>query len=259
MLQHRRSIRLFGAGIAVAAVAIGSWLVFQSTQTSNASDSGACASAATAAPTRQTGTSVANASSATPVAGASGVAAFGDSVRTILQDGNTPIACVNGVVIPASKVKAYGILSAAGFGVAGAPKISASQYLDSLINSEVLYREAAKEGFDPTDSAVHDLAVQEKTGLEGVLAQNTDDAAKLREAFAEVKGTPYSIDVYDTSPQMLDGFRRQIAVNALEAHVTSQLPVADQNNPAKRQAAIDALTTALRSKANIQILGPVSY
>ena len=250
MFRNHRRIGFLAAGIALVAMVIGSWLVFEGTQTSNASGSGACAahSSTTAATV-----------GVTPAGNASSTGAFGNSVRTILQDTNTPIACVNGVVIPASKVKAYGILSQAGFGVAGAPKMSASQYLDSLINTEALYQEAVKEGFGPTDNAVHDLALQEKTGLEGVLAQNTDDAAKLRAAFAEVKGTPYSIDVYDTSPQMLDGFRHQIAVNALETHVTSQLPVADQNNAAKRQAAIDSLTATLRSHAKIEILGPVSY
>ena len=252
MLTYRRRIRFFAAGIAVVAVVIGSWLVFQGTQTSNASGSGACAAGTI------TSTAVASAST-TPVDVNSSAEAFGNSFRTILQDTNTPIACVNGVVIPASKVKAYGILSQAGFGVAGAPKMSASQYLDGLINTEVLYHEAVKEGFGPTDSAVHNLALQEKIGLQGVMAQNTDDAAKLREAFAEVKATPYSIDVYDTSPQMLDGFRRQIAVNALETHVTSQLPVADQNNAAKRQAAIDSLTASLRSHAKIEILASASY
>ncbi|MGH2633339.1 MAG: hypothetical protein ACRDG3_08000, partial [Tepidiformaceae bacterium] len=112
---------------------------------------------------------------------------------------------------------------------------------------------------EPTGEAVHQLAVQEKTAGLRFMQQDTPDAAKLRDAFAAVKGTPYGIDVYDSSPEMLDGWRQQLAVNALETHIVSQLPAADQNDPAKRTEAIDAFTATLRSHAEIEILGPVSY
>lgn len=222
--QHRR-LAFSAGGIALAAALVGSWALFIGTPLSEASHS----------------------------------QPFGDAIATLQQDPNTVIARVNGVDIPAAKVRAYGSLSEAGFGLDAAPKIPASQYLDGLIDNEVLYQEAVKEGFGPTNSAVHNLALQEKTGLQDLMAQDTADAAKLREAFAEVKGTPYGIDAYDTSPEMLDGFRHQLAVNALESHVISQLPVADQSNTAKRQAAIDSLTATLRSHATVEILGPVTY
>ena len=225
MFHNHRRLTVLAAGIVLAAALLGSWALFE-------------------------GASQSDASRKQP---------FGDAIATLQQDPGAAVARVNGVDIPAAKLRAYGILSEAGFGVDAAPKIPASQYLDGLINSEVLYQEAVKDGFAPTAEAIHSLAVEQKTGLLDFIQQDTPEAANLRSVFDEVKGTPYGLDVYDTSPEMLDGFRRQLSVNALETHVISQLPAADQKDPAKRNAAIDSLTVDLRSHAKIEILAPVSY
>lgn len=187
-------------------------------------------------------------------ASASQERAFGDAVATLQQGSSQPVATINGVVIPASKVEAYVILSRANhFGDATPPASTPEQYVDSLISTELLYQEAVRRGIDPSDAQVLDLASQTKAGLLSAMKENTEVAANLRDAFSQVQGTPYAVEAYDSSPEMLGAFRRQIAVNALREKILAQLSAADRQDTTKREATVAAFVATLRAKAEVKL------
>ena len=82
------------------------------------------------------------------------------------------------------------------------------------------------------------------------MKQDTQDAKNLREVFAQVKGTPYGIDAYD-SGVMLDNFRHTLAIGAVRTAIGDELPPADVNDRAMRDAHVDAVLAELKAKATI--------
>ncbi|MCA9823850.1 MAG: hypothetical protein KC482_05185 [Dehalococcoidia bacterium] len=181
---------------------------------------------------------------------------FGDAISVLEGEPGDVVAVVDGTEISSAQVQAYLILAAGpGPGPAqgvGAP-FTEAEYVDLLINNELLYQEALRRGHGPTDDEVMALAVQVKDSLLEAMKANTSEASQLRDVFEQVEGTAYHVDVYDSSPEMLDGFRRQIAINALRNEVIETLPPADRNNIDKREAAIDEFVASLRSVADIAI------
>lgn len=177
---------------------------------------------------------------------------FGDAARELQADDGRAAAYVDGVAIPEAHLRAFLILSSTRFGESGQPA-SVDDYLDQLIEQELLYAEAQRRGLDPSESEVTQLAKATKVGLEGLLAEDSALAADLRNVFAQVQGTPYHVDVYDTSPVMLDSFRRQLAINSLREQVLADLSPADRSDSAKREARIDQFVADLRRGADIKI------
>jgi hypothetical protein len=178
---------------------------------------------------------------------------LGDAIRQLQADDGSVAAYVDGVGIPEAKLRAFLVLSTTQFGQSGQPS-SVDDYRSQLIDQELLYAEAVRRGFDPTDDEVLNVARATQAGLQELMSGDSELSADMRAVFAQVKGTPYDVDVYDTSEVMLDSFRRQLAINSLRNDLLNDLAPADAANPAKREARVDEFVAALKQHADIRIV-----
>lgn len=185
-------------------------------------------------------------------AGAGDATPFFDAVSILESDPGEPAALVNGVPIPMAKLQAYVVMST-GVGVrpgqAETPPFTEDEYVRLLIDNELLFQEAVRQGFMPSDSEVRSLAETMKRSILDTMAQDSPEADDLRKLFAQVEGTAYHVEVYDSSEVMLDAFRRQIAISRLTGQVIARLPEQDRSDPAKREQAISEFVAGLRTSA----------
>ena len=186
-------------------------------------------------------------------AGASPGQDFGAAIAALTDSPSATVATVNGVPISIGKVKAYMVLSSTGrkLGQVTFDK-PVAEYVNGLIESELLFQEAQRRGLVPSDAVVQASATQTKTGLLEFMKQDTQDAKNLRDVFAQVKGTPYGIDAYD-SGVMLDSFRHTLAIGAARTAISDELPLADVKDRAKRDAHVADVLAGLKAKAKIEV------
>ena len=186
-------------------------------------------------------------------AGASPGQDFGAAIAALTDSTSATVATVNGVPISIGKVKAYMVLSSTGrkLGQVTFDK-PVAEYVNGLIESELLFQEAQRRGLVPSDAVVQASATQTKTGLLEFMKQDTQDAKNLRDVFAQVKGTPYGIDAYD-SGVMLDSFRHTLAIGAARTAISDELPLADVKDRAKRDAHVADVLAGLKAKAKIEV------
>ncbi|HMO54439.1 MAG TPA: hypothetical protein PJ994_08050, partial [Tepidiformaceae bacterium] len=98
--------------------------------------------------------------------------------------------------------------------------ITVQDFLEELVDTELLYQEATRGGLVPSDDEVLASARQTKAALQEALRTSDDSASSaLRAMFAELEGTPYHLDVYDSSPVILESMRRSIAVSHLRVQI----------------------------------------
>ena len=143
-----------------------------------------------------------------PDAGASQAQDFGDAVAARIGSDSETAATVNGIPISMGKVKAYMVFSSTNKSLGEAKAdLSVPDFVNVLIANELLFQEAQRRKLVPTDAEAQAYATQNKTGLLELMKKDTPEAKNLRGLFAQVEGTPYGIDAYD-SGLMLDGFRR---------------------------------------------------
>lgn len=193
-------------------------------------------------------------SSSTEDAGASQSELFGAAVAELGNDDGSVAATVNGVAIPAAKLRAFMVFNATGkqFGVSGQPR-SLEDYRDQLIEQELMYQEAVRRGLIPSDSEVLSFASTTKGGLEQLLREDTSLARDLQGVFDQVKGTPYHLDAYDSSPQMLEAFRKQMAVGMLRNHLMASMSGETARDAESREAAFARFAADLRADAEVRI------
>ncbi|HMO95081.1 MAG TPA: SurA N-terminal domain-containing protein [Tepidiformaceae bacterium] len=160
-------------------------------------------------------------------------------------------ANVNGVEIPVSKLEAFAIARyTQGIGTEGrVSSMTVQDFLEELIDTELLYQEATRRGLVPSDDEVLASARQTKAALQEALRTSDDSASSaLRAMFAELEGTPYHLDVYDSSPVILESMRRSIAVS----HLRVQIGGAAQGE--EREVLVAAFVDSLREMADIEVL-----
>jgi len=189
--------------------------------------------------------------------GASGGAGrFGEAIAQLTgPDASKPAATVNGAVIPLGKIRAFELLTTAPGGFERSrPVDSMREYLELLIDEELLYQEAVRRGYDPSDDEVLKVAREMKAAGEQFLSEDNPAAADLREVFKAVEGTPYHLSVYDSSPEMLDAFRRQLATNNVRGDVTDRLSAAGRQDSVAVEKAVAEFVRELRKSATIEIL-----
>ena len=188
-----------------------------------------------------------------PDPGASQAQDFGAAIAARMNSDSETAATVNGIPISMGKVKAYMVFSSTGkkLGEASADK-TVGEFVDVLIANELLFQEAQRRGLLPSEADAQAYATQNKVGLLELMKQDTQDAKNLRGLFAQVEGTPYGIDAYD-SGLMLDGFRRALAIGTVRTAISDELPPADAKDRAKRDAHVNAVLAELKSKAKIEI------
>lgn len=186
-------------------------------------------------------------------AGASQAQDFGDAIAKLTNSGAETAATVNGVPISIGKVKAYLVFSSTGkkLGQVSFDK-SVREYVDGLIESELLFQEAQRRGLVPSDAEVQAAATQTKTGLIEFMKQDTQEAKDLRNVFAQVKGTPYGIDAYD-SGVMLDNFRHTMAIGKVRSAIGDELPTDARADKSKRDTRVQEVLAELRAKATIEV------
>lgn len=178
---------------------------------------------------------------------------FADAVAALDGSGAETVATVNGTPISMGKVKAYLVVNSAGrkLGQISFNK-SVRDYVDGLIESELLFQEARRRGLVPSDAEVQAAATQTKAGLIEFMKEDSESAKALREVFAQVNGTPYGIDAYDTGV-MLDNFRHTMAIGAVRNALGDELPADAREDRSKREARVQAVLADLRAKAKIEV------
>lgn len=181
---------------------------------------------------------------------------YGDMIATLQSHPGEVAAYVNGQPIPASKVEAFIVYRNSGQSLGGGMDNpdTPQQYFDMLIDDEVLYQSAIEAGDAPTDAAVQAFATQMKQNLEAAIQDGGVQADRVAAMLDQVKGTPYGLEEYDSSPEMLAGFREQLAISKLNGQIISTLPVADRQDQAKVQAALKDFLTQAKRKATIKIV-----
>lgn len=181
---------------------------------------------------------------------------FADAVAELSADDGAVVAVVDGVAVPEAKVRAFLVFYSARTGVAGSelPWASIAEYVDMLIENELMFQEADRRGLVPSDEDVLSQARMQKEGLLEFMRQDTGDARELRALFDQVRGTLYHVDVYDSSPVMLDGMRRTMAIGLLRNELMQAFPDEVRNDPAKREASFKAYAAELRAAADVNVL-----
>ena len=182
--------------------------------------------------------------------------AFDDAVAELSKDDGAVVAVVNGVAVPEAKVRAFLVFQSARTGVGGSelPWASIAEYVDMLIENELMFQEAERRGLVPADEDVLSQARMQKEGLLEFMRQDTSDARELRALFDQIRDTPYHVDVYDSSPVMLDGMQRTMAIGLLRNELMQALPAEVRADPAKREAAFKAYAAELRAAADVNVL-----
>jgi hypothetical protein len=151
------------------------------------------------------------------------------------------------------KMKAYMGFQSTGrkIGETGADR-SPRRYVESLIDDELMFQEAQRRGLVPDDAAVQAMATQTRAGLIQFMKEDSGPARTLREIFAQVEGTPYGIDAYD-SGVMLDNFRHTMAIGAVRTALGDELPADAREDRTKREARVQEILAELRAKARIEV------
>lgn len=184
---------------------------------------------------------------------------FAEAVDALENDSGEAAAVVNGSEIPLAKVHAFAVLrNATGFESTVPQDITQAEYLDQLIDTELLYQEAVRRQLEPSDDEVLALATATKQGLAGLVASDSEQGNDLRRVFEAIEGTDYHYEAYDSAPVMLDGFRQQIAVNALREQLLADAGF-EQGSPERNdreavEAVVNEYANSLRATADIEIL-----
>ncbi|MCC7366133.1 MAG: SurA N-terminal domain-containing protein [Dehalococcoidia bacterium] len=191
-------------------------------------------------------------------AGAQDPEPYREAILELSDDPSAVAATVNGRPIPAAKLDAFAVLQRAGstFGEGAAATMTPDEVLDQLIENELMFQEAERRGLVPSQDEVVAYARETEEGLKAVMAEDSDDGKRVRDLFEQVRGTDYWIDNYDSSPLLLDGFRRTMAIGKLRVEVESEVPMADRENRDKVVAHVDSFVDELRAAATIEIAAP---
>lgn len=186
-------------------------------------------------------------------AGASDFEQFREAVARAEDRSGGVAARVNGVDIPLAKLEAFAVSRSTAIGLeSGVASVSAEEFLDELIRIELQYQEAVRRGLAPTDAEILETATQTKEGLLVALESDDPSADNLREMFEEFEGSPYHVDVYDSSPQMLESIGRSMAVSRLRSDVFAA--AGNPTDPATKEALVDEMVSVLRAAATIEVL-----
>ncbi|MCL4231741.1 MAG: hypothetical protein KJ053_09175 [Dehalococcoidia bacterium] len=173
-----------------------------------------------------------------------------DAIQELTRGDTGVVAVVNGQAIPASKLRAYQIFAPDFSGQSA--RLTAREYVDMLVDNELLYQEAARRGLVPDQDEVLETARSYREALSEGMSQDTGETRQIREYFAQIEGTEYHLDAFDTSPVMLDGFRRQIAVGKLRLSLMEAMDPGDRNDLAKREEVVRGLIKQLRAASTIE-------
>ena len=182
--------------------------------------------------------------------GASDPKPFRDAANARITGSDEAAATVNGRIIPMSKFEANAILRSSWLGGSlEAP--GNSELLQIAIDNEILYQEAERLGLVPSDKEVVAEARMVKEMLLAGMKEDTEGAELFREMQRQLEGTPYHVDVYDTSPEMLDAIRRRIATNAVREIALDDVSESVRNDLDKREAVVSAFVESLGAEVEV--------
>jgi hypothetical protein len=182
---------------------------------------------------------------------------FADAAAAYSNGSSEAAAMVNGQVIPMSLLESTSLLRGAFLPGADAYAIpSESELLRVAIENETLYQEAERLGLVPSDAEVMEAAVERKAGILEGMKLNDEGGSAMREIMSQLVGTPYHVDVYDSSPEMLDATRRQLAINAVREIALEGVSDEVRNDIPARERLIAAYAASLN--ADVRIFADVS-
>lgn len=176
---------------------------------------------------------------------------YREAMDELVNGDDSPVAIVDGVEIPRSRLDSYLIMTGSADFNGPIPYEDADAYIEMLIDRQVLYAEALRRGFEPTDAEVLEYAEMTKENLETFLASGEGDSAGMAEMFESMEGTEFHYSQYDTSPLMLESFRQSMAVGALQSDYLNSAESAEYPDQAD---ALEAFIAELRSEADIERL-----
>lgn len=155
-------------------------------------------------------------------------------------------------------VKAYNLFLQEGHGPLSEtqelPSATTGAYLDMLVDNELLYQEATRQGLSSSDDEVLTFAQQSKAALAAVAAGGSQLGDELAVALASVAGTSFDLETYDTNPEMLDAFRRTPTVGMLRTQIVdAALPDSNARSSEAMEAAVQEVVGQLRADAAIEV------
>lgn len=184
---------------------------------------------------------------------------YARAIALVENSGGDTAATVNGEPIPLAKVKAYNLFVQEGHGPMSAeqelPYATTGEYLDMLIDNELLYQEAKRQDLNPSEDEVLNFAQQSKDSLATTAANGSPLGQELAIALASVDGTSFDLDTYDTDPAMRDAFRRTLTIGMLRTQIIdAALPDVQNRSRDAMEAAVQEVVDQLRAAATIQVL-----
>lgn len=154
----------------------------------------------------------------------------------------TPAAVVNGQPISTGRVRAYESLANQNRDITGQPPPSRDEILNGLIDDELLYQEAIRRGLQ---ASAEDAAKAAEATRQGMDKQQMEFVL----AYAlQNSGRTVDEQSYWSMPEVIEGFRRSLSVQAL----TLSLQTGD---PSKRADAVAMEVKRLRAEGSV-IMSP---
>lgn len=184
---------------------------------------------------------------------------YARAIALIENGGGEAAATVNGEPIPLAKVKAYNLFLQQGHGPMSAeqelPYATTREYLDMLIDNELLYQEATRRGLVPSDAEVREYTLQMKDGLTTVIAEESEAGKELGRTMQSVEGTSFDLATFESNPIILDGVRFMMAIGALHTQIIdAALPDQHDRSRDAMEAAVQEVVNQLRAVATIEVL-----
>lgn len=158
-----------------------------------------------------------------------------------------PAALVNGRPVYAYQLVMFRLMRDSGLVRTDTAPPTDGEFLESLIEEELLYQEAVRRQLTPSDEEVMDAIrqIQEET-LRG-LANPAPEYDELRALMAEVEGTVFHVRHYDESPWIFRTTRRQMAASRLYEELVRTDPVVQEHG-------LEGLAAKLRERAKVEVL-----
>ena len=124
--------------------------------------------------------------------------------------------------------------------------------VEVFVRTEVMFQEAERRGLLPTDSEVHAAVLEQQAALQAAPSDPGGPGA-LKAWAGELKGTPFDIDLYDSSDEVHKVYRQTLAVGLLSQTVLAEFPDIDPRDRPARERVLDEFYEKLLAEADVEV------
>lgn len=171
------------------------------------------------------------------------------------KDDGRCAAIVNGSVVPLAQVRAYEVALRAGHYPSESGKLpwaTAADYLEQLIDNELLYQEAQRRGLAMTDDQLRTTVERMKTAADEEVAVARRGPSPVPSALRAIVRS-YGRATVGSNPALLESLRRAYAIGKLRVELAHNggSPMPDFT---ESEVAAQVLLDQLRAEATIEVL-----